>query len=195
MAVGLLQLGGRERGRQLAGIPDRDPVGKDVNLHAGVGLVVAVGECVDDDLGNGGLGDLVGDGVCRPGIAHTYLTGKLGHDKIGRLIDQLEEIALEDLIVRDGFDGFGAVEVQAFDLGGREPALRLLAKEEDSGLGELVVGKQIEMSERFADGRVRGERVEQAASQIHDSRDLPLPLLFAISVEPFCVCRLFIGTE
>ncbi len=117
--VGLLQFGGGERGRQLARVPNRDPVGKNVDLHTRVGLVVAVSESVDDDLGNGGLGDFVGDGVLRPGIAHTDPAGEFGHDEIGGLIDQLKEIALEDLIVGDGFDRFVAVEVEAFDLGSR----------------------------------------------------------------------------
>ena len=127
--VGAGQAVQAQRWTQLAGVPDLQPVGKKHHLDAGIAGVVAVGNGIDQGLGHHRLGDLVAHRRLRSLFPRTHRAIELGHDKIHRLIGQLKDRTLVDVIGGDRLAQFGTVKMGAFHLRGEEEALRRRAEE------------------------------------------------------------------
>ena len=129
--VGQAQFAYRQSRREFAGIPNFEPVGKEHNLDAGVAGVVTVGDGIDDGFGDGQVGQFVSDWGLIALRAGANRPVDLGHDKIHRLIDKFKDGAFVNLIGRDGFENFCAVEVHTLDLRCKEKSLGLFAKKQD----------------------------------------------------------------
>jgi hypothetical protein len=124
----------REAVGQLPRIPDLHPVAEDVDLDGRVRGVVPVRHGIDDGLGQDGARDLVADRSRRALVARPHAPRQLGEDEIDRLINQVEERALEQLEGRDRLLDLGPVEVQAFELRSRQPGSPVGVPRPDAGL-------------------------------------------------------------
>ncbi len=79
--------------------------------NAGVAGVVAVCDGVDDRFPNGLPWQFVLDVARGLAIAWDHGTVDLGHDKVGSLVNEFKDRAFVDVIGRDGFPDFKAVEL------------------------------------------------------------------------------------
>ena len=116
--MGMAEFVEGERGREGAGVPDFEAVGKQHDLNAAVAVVITVSNGVDDGLGHYFARNFVFDRGLRAMFAGADAEVDFGHHKINRLVDQFKGGAFINLMGRNRFGNLGAVEVGAFDFGG-----------------------------------------------------------------------------
>ena len=104
---------------------------------------------VDDGLGYHLLGNLVGYGGADALGAGADVQRDLAQHKIYRVIDQIKDRALIDLVGWNRLGDFCSVEVGAFDLGGDQKPLWRFSEQQHGSVGQPPVVQQVQMGQQF----------------------------------------------
>jgi hypothetical protein len=118
-----------------------------------------MGDGVDNAFGEDFLGEFVVNRSLSALGAGADRAGDFREDKVNGLVHEVKGGACVNLVRGDGPADLGAVEVKAFDFGGDKEPLRFFGEKEDGGMGGVAVLQEVEVSERFGDGRVFVEDV------------------------------------
>ena len=102
-------------------------------------------------------------------LSRAYSQIDLGEHEIHGLIHQIKGGSLVNLVEGDGLSDIGSMEMSALDLGRDKKTLRLVAKEEDGGVGRQSVLEQVKVLQHMNGEGVFRER--EASGAASDSQE------------------------
>ena len=143
-AVGLSQQFGSKAGRQLAGIPDFDAIGKDDDLDKPVVAVVSVSNGIDIAPAMTGRGISNSTGACVL-IARVHTTVEFAKDKLNGLINNLKQPPLIRLLRGDGLLFLRPMEMETMNLGVVEKLPGVLSEKQRRRIGGFAVPQRVEV--------------------------------------------------